>query len=93
MDDLDVRDLSRRIGQIFVSIVVGVVGALAITELLPETPRKETWMTCLGSGPDFARPYLVAAIACGLAIGIYLVLRALPRAVRRHALPKAILLR
>ena len=73
VEDEDVRDLDGRVGRLIASIVAGVVLSLMIAAVLPGLKR-------IGGGPSaFAIPALLAAGACGFALGIYTLLGALER--------------
>jgi len=77
VDDIDLRDLNRRAERVACSVVFGIAASAVLTWLLPETERK--LHSCLGPGPDFARPALIVAGACGFALAAYAVLNALAR--------------
>lgn len=84
MDDLDVRDAGRRLGQLAIAILVGTVCAIVIAFALPQTSMRG-W-----GGGALANPFLIAAGACGLSLGLYAVLDVWLRGIRpRRPLPIA----
>jgi len=73
VEDEDVRDVGGRLGRLIASIFAGVLLSLMLAALLPGLHR-------IGGGPSaFAIPALLAAGACGFAVGIYTLLGALER--------------
>lgn len=76
----DLRDLGGRLSRLVVSIVVGVVAALAIASILPISPRR--FHGCLGRhGSQIIRedaPLILAGIVA-ITLATYSVLQRLRR--------------
>lgn len=93
----DLRDLRGRLARVWVSIVFGIIGSLAITYALPTRDHFARMGSCMRSEEGwFVRggsPTLILAGAVVLALGMYSVLGHMAKRPRLPRLPRAILLR
>jgi hypothetical protein len=81
MDDHDVRDLEGRLGRLGIAVLVGGVVAIVVAAVLPQESSRGWGGGAFGA----ANPVLIAAGACGIAIGVYAVLGVWLRGVRPPA--------